>query len=311
MKINPNPQITLTEKITNGVKKAVGEIVEFQNVSKERIVFIPCDKLIIENNQPFRLYTDEQLTDLAARIKQIGLLNPIIVRPSKNENGKYEILSGRNRTKAVMMNGDKEIEALIRNVEDDEAAMIMLNANLGQRENLLPSEKAKAYKMESEILNRNGKRPESTFSNNWKSFDARKIIAEKHAESKASVSNYIQLAHLIPELLMLVDEKKLPILSGVEISYLIDREQKFLLERYLNKGVKPSIGQLTELKKLSKAKNLNNITIANVLAKKEKSSSFIKLYKKKFSQYSEIIENESKLEQLFLAFLESYKQDGK
>jgi len=169
---------------------------ETQNIEPEK-VFISCDKLVFNEDQPFRLYNKEQLVDLAVRIKRSGLLHPIIVRPAAD--GKYEILSGRNRARAVRMNGDKEIAAFIRDVDDDEAQMIMLNANLGQRENLLPSEKARAYSLEAELLNRNGKRPDITLGKDYQSYDARKIMSEKHNESGRSIANYIMIAKIIRE----------------------------------------------------------------------------------------------------------------
>jgi len=267
--------------------------------------FIPCDKLIIDENQPFRLYNDEELADLAARIKQSGLLHSIVVRPAKN--GMYEILSGRNRTRAVMLNGDKEIEALIRDVGDDEAKMIMLNANLGQRESLLPSEKAKAYKMEADVLNRQGKRTDPTFSNNWKSYDARKVMAEKHSESKGSISNYIRLAYLHAKMLSLVDEKKLPLLSGVELSYLNFKEQDMIYNEYISKGVKPSMGQISALKALSKESNLNSQTAEEVFGKNKTltKKEYIRFDKEKFKDFRDVFADTTELEQLFLDFLYS------
>jgi ParB family chromosome partitioning protein len=271
-------------------------------------VFIPCDKLIIDEKQPFRLYNQEKLKDLAERIKQSGLLSPIIVRPAPE--GMYEVLSGRNRLHAIMLNGGKEIAAFIRNVSDDEAKMIMLNANLGQRENLLPSEKAKAYAMEAEILNRNGKRPDSTFGKDCQSYDARKIMSEKHNESGRSIANYIRLAYLNPELLSLVDEKKLPLLTGVELSYLSKYEQQILFNLFISKGLKPNAEQLSGLRKLSKEKKINIQALEEFFEKPRKSTKkeYIKLDKSKFSQFADIINNAKNLEQQFINFLHAQKR---
>jgi ParB family chromosome partitioning protein len=265
--------------------------------------WINCKDLIIDENQPFRLYNDEELADLAERIKQSGLLHPIVVRRT-HDRKKYEVLSGRNRAKAVMLNGDIEITAFIRNVGDDEAKMIMLNANLGQREYLLPSEKAKAYAMEAELLNRNGKRPE-TFSKDCKSYDARQLMAEKHSESKSSISNYIRLSHLIPELLALVDERKLPILTGLELSYLNEDEQFMVFTIYVLNGIKLNTEQLSAFKALSKEKNVNKETLEEAFeSNKTQKPEFIKLNRALFSEFSEFIDSAPSPEQFFLNLLD-------
>jgi len=256
------------------------------------------------------MYTDEEIDDLVARIEQSGLLNPIIVR--KMQNGFYQVLSGRNRTKAMKKLGAKEIAAFIANVSDDEAKMIMLNANLGQRQNLLPSEKAKAYKMEADILNRSGKRPES-FSNICKSYDARQTMAEKHSESKGSISNYIRLSHLNYKLLKLVDEKKLTILTGVELSYLDVSEQEIICRDYIEKGKKPNTPQIAAFRKLSKERKLNRQAIENIMNKCKSAKppkEYIKFDKSKFAQFVNIINNTQNLEQLFIEFLKSRNRNS-
>jgi len=270
------------------------------NIQKE---WISCKDLIIDENQPFRLYNDEELADLAERIKQSGLLHPIVVRRT-HDRKKYEVLSGRNRLRAVMLNGDIEIATFVRDVSDDEAKQIMLDGNLGQREYLLPSEKAKAYAMEAELLNRNGKRPES-FSNNCKSYDARQIMAEKHSESKGSISNYIRLSRLIPELLSLTDEKKLPVLTGVELSYLKKDEQLMVYELFASKGKKLNTEQLTAFRKLSKEDSVTMETLEKAFENnKPQKTEYIKLNKALFTEFLEFIESAANPEQFFLTLLE-------
>jgi len=222
--------------------------------------------------------------------------------------GMYEVLSGRNRAKAVMLNGDEEIEAIIRDVDDDTAAIIMIDANLGQRETLFPSEKAKAYKMEVDILNRRGQRTDLTLLHGGAKLDTHKMVGERHSESKSSISRYIRLTYLIPEFLELVDEKKLQFTAGVELSYLSENEQRFIFDEYISNGVKPSAEQLKSLKNLSKEERLDDEAISGILSQKTKSDGIIKLRKKNFSQYSDIIENMENIEQLFLEFLESYRR---
>jgi ParB family chromosome partitioning protein len=296
---------TVAEKFSGGLKQAFNDWVEHKPGA--RSVLIPCEKLRFDHNQPFRMYNDEEIDDLAARIKQSGLLNPIIVR--KNSQGAYEILSGRNRAKAVMKLGHKEIAAFIAGVNDDEAKRIMLNANLGQRHNLLPSEKAKAYNMELALMNRENK----NLGKKCPNYDARQIIGERYDESKRNVSYYLRLNYLHHDLLNLVDDKKLTVLTGVELSYLNYNEQEIILKDYIEKGRNPNAAQITAFKKLSKEKKLNRQT-AEAIMNKSKSSKqpkeYIKFDKSKFSQFTDIINNTPNLEQLFIEFLKSRNRNS-
>jgi len=229
-------------------------------------VFIPCNKLCHSADQPFRLYNKEQLEDLAVRIKQSGLLNPIIVR--KNSQDAYEILSGRNRAKAVMNLGNKEIAAFVADVSDDEAKLIMLNANLGQRE----------------------------------------IMSKKHNESGRSIANYIRLAHLIPELLEYVDEKKIPLLTGVELSYLDIHQQQIIFESFISKGVKPNKAQLLEIRKLAEERSLCYMSLRLMLEDTgwNKYGKYIKIDKSKLAKYENIFKKVSNMEEFFMELLEMY-----
>jgi ParB family chromosome partitioning protein len=296
----------IAEKTSSSVKKIIESVVEIKP-TEQAIHLIPCDQLKFDQNQPFRMYTEEELDDLAARIKQSGLLNPIIVR--KNSQGACEILSGRNRAKAVMKLGHKEIEAFVYEADDDEAKLIMLNANLGQRENLLPSEKAKAYKMEAEILNRQGQH--STSGNNCQKKDTRQMMSEKHKESGRSIANYIRLASLIPEFLALLDEKKLTIVAGLEISFLQEWQQRALFKNQISKGVRPTKQQLAEMKRFSQERRLNEDMIAKIIREvtpeKRTKKEYIKFDKSKFSQFTEIINNTKDLERCFIDFLHAQR----
>ena len=290
-----------------GLIKTYDNMFDIPPEDEQKIVQLPCYKLIIDENQPFRLYTEEQLQDLAERIKRSGLLNPVIVRPS--EESKYEVLSGRNRVKAVMLNGEQEIQAIVRDVDDDTAALIMIDANLGQRDILYPSEKAWAYKMEVEILNKRGQRNDLTLGNDCPKFDAREIVSEKHGESKRSVSYYIRLTNLIPELLELVDDKELQFTIGVELSHLDEQNQRLLFKKYIRKDIKPDKMQVSELKTLFKDGNLNEQTISGIMEKEKevKPPTVIKFNRNNFSEFSDIIDNEDKLETLFIEFLRAYR----
>jgi len=296
---------TVAEGLSGGFKQAFSDWVEHKPGA--RSVLIPCEKLRFDNNQPFRMYTEEEIDDLAERIKQIGLLNPIIVR--KNFQEAYEILSGRNRAKAVMKLGFKEIAAFVRDVDDDEAALIMLNANLGQRQNLLPSEKAKAYKIEADILNRQGQK--STSGNVCQKEDTREIMSKKHNESGRSIANYIRLAYLIPELLEYVDEKKIPLLTGVELSYLDIHQQQIIFESFISKGLKPNKGQLSEIRKLAEERSLCYMSLRLMLEDTgwNKYSKYIKIDKSKLAKYENIFNKVVNLEEFFIELIEKYYEE--
>jgi ParB family chromosome partitioning protein len=298
----------MRSKISPNISREYDKMFCIEPEGERKITVVPCYKLIIDENQPFRLYTEEQLNDLAGRIKRSGLLNPIIARPA--DKGMYEVLSGRNRVKAVMLNGNEEIETIIRDVDDDTAAIIMIDANLGQRETLYPSEKAKAYKLEADVLNRRGKRPDSSFSNDCENFDAHQIIGERHNESKRTITYYIRLTHLIPELLELVDEKKLQFTAGVELSYLDAESQKLLLDKYIGKGVKLSKEQISKLKTLAKDGGLNEQTMAELLEKKKEAKPTGKKFKlsfERFSVFSGIPDNEKEFEDFVFNLIAAYQ----
>jgi ParB family chromosome partitioning protein len=305
----PNFNASLEKRKIPGVKGVYDELLGVPTEDEQKIVLLPCCKLIIDENQPFRLYTEEQLQDLAGRIKRSGLLNPVIVRP--DDKSSYEVLSGRNRVRAVMLNGNEEIRAIIREVDDDTAALIMLDANLGQREELLPSEKAKAYKMEVDIIARRGQRTDLTLNHNGSKFDARSVVGERHSESKTNISRYIRLTYLIPELLDMVDGGVLNFTHGVEISYLDEQNQKLLLDKYIAHGVKLDKAQIGELRFLMKNGELNEASMAELMEykvpKSAKPPTVIKFNRSKFSEFADIIDNADELETLFLEFLRSRK----
>jgi ParB family chromosome partitioning protein len=164
--------------------------------------------------------------------------------------------------------------------------------------------------MEAEILNRNGKRPDSSFGKDCQSYDSRKIMSEKHNESGRSIANYIRLTYLMPELLKYVDEKKLPLLTGVELSYLSEYEQQILFNLFISKGLKPNAEQLSGLRRLSKEKKINIQALEEFFEKPGKSTKkeYIKLDKSKFSQFADILDNTKNLEQQFLEFLRTQKR---
>ena len=183
-------------------------------------------------NHPFKVLDDDKMDDLVKSIKQNGVLTPVLVRPDKNNS--YEMISGHRRMHAAIKAGLETIPAIVRDMEDDEAIVIMVDANI-QREELLPSEKAFAYKMKMDAMKRQGIRTDLTSCQNGTKFRADAAMAEQIGESARSIQRYIRLTELIPDLLDYVDKKRLQCTVAVDISY-IDKEIQTWLFEYIKEN---------------------------------------------------------------------------
>ena len=183
-------------------------------------------------NHPFKVLDDDKMDDLVKSIKQNGVLTPVLVRPDKNNS--YEMISGHRRMHAAIKAGLETIPAIVRDMEDDEAIVIMVDANI-QREELLPSEKAFAYKMKMDAMKRQGIRTDLTSCQNGTKFRADAAMAEQIGDSARSIQRYIRLTELIPDLLDYVDKKRLQFTVAVDISY-IDKEIQTWLFEYIKEN---------------------------------------------------------------------------
>ena len=184
-------------------------------------------------NHPFKVLDDDKMDDLVKSIKQNGVLTPVLVRPDKNNS--YEMISGHRRMHAAIKAGLETIPAIVRDMEDDEAIVIMVDANI-QREELLPSEKAFAYKMKMDAMKRQGIRTDLTSCQNGTKFRADAAMAEQIGESARSIQRYIRLTELIPDLLDYVDKKRLQFTVAVDISYIDQEIQTWLFEYIKENG---------------------------------------------------------------------------
>ena len=191
----------------------------------EYITNIPVEKLRPFPNHPFQVRDDDSMRETVESIKTYGVLQPAIVRPS--DDGNYEILSGHRRKRACELAGKKTIPAIVRELDDDAAIIFMVDSNL-QRENILPSERAAAYKMKLEALKRQGARTDLTSAQVVPKLSAREKVAEEAGVNRMEVTRYIRLTELQPELQQMVDDKKIAFTPAVEISYLKPDEQKML-----------------------------------------------------------------------------------
>lgn len=250
----------------------------------DNFTMLPINMLQEYSNHPFKVNDDEELAELAESIKVNGIISPIIVR--KMENGHYEILAGHRRTKAAEKAGLYEVPAKVLNVNDEQAVIIMTDTNLKHREKILPSERAKAYKMQIEAYKCQGKRTDlikavqdelnfgtngtevNNFGANGTKVESRSIVAELNNTSPLQVSRFLRLNELLPELLELVDLDIIPMRAGVDLSFLTEDEQQ-ILANYIEEGIIKKIDLKTaeELKSISKLGELNKTVIMQMFCK--------------------------------------------
>ena len=233
----------------------------------EYITNIPVEKLRPFPNHPFQVRDDDSMKETVESIKTYGVLQPAIVRPS--EDGNYEILSGHRRKRASELAGRKTIPAIVRELDDDAAIIFMVDSNL-QRENILPSERAAAYKMKMEALKRQGLRTDLTSPQLAAKFRSDDAVAKDADVSGDTVRRYIRLTELQPELQHMVDEKKIAFTPAVEISYLKPDEQRMLLDTISSEQATPSLSQAQRLKKLSQSGELTDDSMLSIMSEQKK-----------------------------------------
>ena len=215
----------------------------------ERVQKIPINELVPFRNHPFKVVDDEAMLRTTESIAQFGVLTPLIARPL--EDGGYEIISGHRRAHAAEAAGLTEVPVIVRDMDDDAATVLMVDSNL-QREQILPSERAFAYKMKAEALNHQGQRSDLTLGQVVPKFKRTTAeIASETGESYKTVQRFIRLTNLIPELLDMVDQKQISFNPAVELSYLTSEEQQQLLDAMDYTQAAPSLSQAQRLKKLS------------------------------------------------------------
>ena len=225
-----------------------------QTNTPPRAEFLPIDKLRPFENHPFRVKDDDEMDQLVFSVLTQGLLTPIVVRAT--ETDEYEVISGHRRLRACQKAGIETVPALIYSMDRDAAIIALVDSNL-HREHLLPSEKAFAYRMKMEAMSHKGQRSDLTSLQVATKLDSASSIGKSQGESRDQVFRYIRLTHLIPEILQMVDEKKIALTPAVELSYLTESEQRDLLETMESEDCTPSLSQSQQLKKLSQSGVLN------------------------------------------------------
>ena len=219
-----------------------------QEQQREQVQQIPIGELFPFKNHPFKVLDDESMQRTVESVEQYGVLSPLIARP--RPEGGYEIISGHRRQFAAKMAGLDTLPVIVRNMDDDAAVLLMVDSNL-QRENILPSERAFAYKMKLEALKNQGARSDLTSTQVVSKLRSNEQLGAENNQSRETVRRFIRLTNLIPELLDMVDEKKIAFNPAVELSYLDESQQRDFLEAMNDTQNAPSLSQAQRLKKLA------------------------------------------------------------
>lgn len=238
---------------------------ERDNADLEKVVNISIKEIDDYPNHPFKVIENNELQNMVDSIREKGVLSPTLVR--KKADGRYEMISGHRRKRACQLLNIDTIPCIVRDLTDDEATIIMVDSNL-QREKILPSEKAFAYKMKLEAIKHQGSRTDLTYAPLGQKLDksnSRDLVATEVGESREQIRRYIRLTELIPKILEMVDEEKIAFRPAVEISYLTEEEQGLLLDVIEYSDITPSLSQAIKLKNLSKEKLLSIETIEELM----------------------------------------------
>lgn len=227
----------------------------------EKVIEIPIHKIEDFPNHPFQVRNDEEMMDLIDSVAKSGVIAPALVRPK--EDGSYEMIAGHRRKYACLQNGLRTIPCIIRNLSDEEAVMIMVDTNLRQRQTILPSEKAFAYRMKLEAMKRQGARTDLTCAP--VGHKSRDILAEQSEDSKSQIQRYIRLTYLIEPLLKLVDEGQIAMRPAVELSYLEPHAQKMVLEEMEINVCSPSHDQTIRMRKAQEEGKLTDEVISLIM----------------------------------------------
>ncbi len=229
---------------------------------------ISINKLHEFKDHPYKVLDNDEMNSLIESVQEQGIMSPLIVRPLEGTTDEYEIISGHRRFRAAQKADLSKVPAFIRPVSRDEAAIMLVDSNL-QREHILPSEKAFAYKLKLEAMSRQGYRSDLTSNQVGRKLETADFIAEQVNESKTQIRRYIRLTHLIPEILNMVDEQRIAFSVGVELSYLTEYEQQDLLEAIELEDKTPSLSQAIQMKKLSQAGTLDSETIERIISEEK------------------------------------------
>ena len=274
---------------------------------EDKITLLPLSELHDFPNHPFKVRDDEAMQETAESIRQYGVLVPAIVRP--REDGGYEIIAGHRRRHGSELAGLSAMPCIVRQMDDDTATILMVDSNI-QRENILPSERAQAYKMKLEAIKRQGTRHDLTSDQLGQKLSgktSREVIAENSNDSPTQIQRYIRLTELSPELQQMVDEKKIGMTPAVEISYLKPEEQQMLLTAIDSEQATPSLSQAQRMKKLSRDGKLNDDTMLDIMMEQKKPEGYnVVLSADKLRKYFPRSYTPQKMEETILKLLDAW-----
>ena len=293
-------------KTRSGEKIKLTSIEELLGVPNEEVASeIEIEKIRGFQNHPFKVLDDEKMTELVESVKEKGILTPVLVRPAGDE---YEMISGHRRMHAAVLAGLTMIPAIVREMTDDDATIAMVDANI-QREELLPSEKGFAFKMKMEAMKRQGKRTDLTSAQNDPKLSS-EIIGSEMGISSAQVKRYIRLTVLIPELLDLVDAKRIQFTVAVDISYISEEIQRWVYEYIRENGpIKPK--QIEILRKYIQLEPMTQRKVIQILNESQvgaKPAVKVTLSEKKLRSYFPPFYNNEDMEKVITELLEEWKQ---
>ena len=287
-------------KAKRGAKPAVP-------MQEDKITSLPLSELHDFPNHPFKVRDDEAMQETMESIRQYGVLVPAIVRP--REDGGYEIIAGHRRRHGSELAGLSAMPCIVRQMDDDTATILMVDSNI-QRENILPSERAQAYKMKLEAIKRQGTRHDLTSDQLGQKLSgktSREVIAENSNDSPTQIQRYIRLTELSPELQQMVDEKKIGMTPAVEISYLKPEEQQMLLTAIDSEQATPSLSQAQRMKKLSRDGKLNDDTMLDIMMEQKKPEGYnVVLSADKLRKYFPRSYTPQKMEETILKLLDAW-----
>ena len=239
---------------------------EMLSKPQSKVMNLKISQLRPFEGHPYKVLDDESMEELTESIRTQGVLSPLVVRPL--ENGEYEVISGHRRLLACKKAGVSSVPALVHDIDRDQAAIALVDSNL-HREHILPSEKAFAYKLKLEAMNRQGQRTDLTSDQVGRKLESAEMIAMESEDSKTQVRRYIRLTHLLPELLQKVDEGRIAFTPAVHLSYLCPAEQGWVLDEMERNDCTPSVGQAYHLKDHSMAGTLTRDFVAGLMSQEK------------------------------------------
>ena len=280
----------------------------------EKVEEIDVSKISDFPNHPFKVKDDDKMEEMVKSIKQYGVILPVIVRPK--DDGTYEMISGHRRKRACELAGVKQIRSIVKDLSDDEATILMVDSNI-QREEIMPSEKAFAYKMKLEAMRHQGKRVDlledetsTPMVEKLKGKTSVRLLGEQNNESAEQIRRYIRLTHLIPELLEQVDLKRIAFRPAVELSYLSEDNQYVVQNIFEFDEVTPSLSQAIRLKKLEQEGKLTEEKIEEILGQeKPNQKEFIKIHNERIDKYiPQKIKESGKVEDFIIQCVEEHNK---